>query len=98
MITIHAKPRQYSIDTLQQVGLLVIDMQNDFFASDGFGATLGNDVRNIQPCIPYVIQLIELFHDLKQPVIFTKEAQNENLSNCPLTKRNRSTGPYRIGD
>jgi nicotinamidase-related amidase len=73
-------------------------MQLDFFAEDGFGASLGNNVRNIWPCKPYVVALIELFHRLGRHVILTKEAQDPNLANCPLTKQNRSTGPYKIGD
>ncbi len=95
---IKAEPYDYPIDDLKQMALLVIDMQRDFFADNGFGASLGNDVANIWPCVPYVKQLIETFRHYHLQVIYTKEAQNPTMSNCPLTKRNRGTGPYRIGD
>ncbi|HEX2120007.1 MAG TPA: isochorismatase family cysteine hydrolase [Thermoanaerobaculia bacterium] len=98
MIHIDARPRTYFIDSLQSVGLLVIDMQLDFFADNGFGASLGNDVRNLQPCIGPAQELIRRFRHIRQPIIFTKEAQYPNLADCPLTKQNRSTGPYKIGD
>ena len=98
MIHIDARPRTYFADDKRQIGLLVIDMQRDFFARDGFGASLGNDVEVLRPCVGPVRELITLFHRQGMHVIFTKEAQNPNLSNCPLTKQNRSTGPYKIGD
>ena len=98
MIQIKAQPRTYYIEDIKKLGLLVIDMQLDFFAEDGFGASLGNNVRNIWPCKPNVVALIDLFHRRGLRVILTKEAQDPNLANCPLTKQNRSTGPYKIGD
>jgi nicotinamidase-related amidase len=98
MIQIPARPRPYYIESLERLGLLVIDMQLDFFADNGFGASLGNDVRNLQSCIKPVRDLVDRFHHIGCPVIFTKEAQYPNLADCPLTKQNRSTGPYKIGD
>jgi nicotinamidase-related amidase len=96
--TIVARPYEYSVLNPEEMALLVIDMQRDFFDPSGFGAMLGNDVANIYPCIPYVEELIAAFRQHRLPVIFTREAHNPSLSNCPLTKRNRGTGPYRIGD
>jgi nicotinamidase-related amidase len=95
---IAARPYDYSVLNREEMALLVIDMQRDFFDPSGFGAMLGNDVGNIQPCIPYVEELLAAFRRHRLPIIHTKEAHNPSLSNCPLTKRNRGTGPYRIGD
>jgi len=78
--------------------LVVIDMQRDFIEADGFGESLGNDIAQLQPCIPVIAQLLEVFRRLGWPIVHTREAHLPDLSDCPPAKRLRGAPNLRIGD
>lgn len=78
--------------------LIVIDMQRDFIEPGGFGETLGNDVSLLQAIVPTTARLIALFRDHDLPVIHTRECHKPDLSDLPVSKRDRGNPSLRIGD
>ena len=54
------------------VALLVIDMQNGFCKPKGSMSTLGLDTSMCEAVIPQVRALVDLAHEAKVPVIFTR--------------------------
>jgi nicotinamidase-related amidase len=98
MPSIHAVPFEYLFDSVEQLGLLVIDMQRCFLEPGGFASSLGNDVENLGPVVKYTKELIDGCRAHHVPIIYTREAQLANLADCPLSKRNRGNASLRIGD
>lgn len=97
MPTIKAKPFNYEFD-LDHIALLCIDMQRDFCLPGGFAESLGNDIKNISPCIPVIAKLQAAFRNAGLPVIHTKECHKPDLSDLPTAKRNRGNPKIKIGD
>jgi nicotinamidase-related amidase len=97
MSTINAKPFPYVID-FDHIALLCIDMQRDFCLSGGFAESLGNDISNVQACIPVIAKLQAAFRKCGLPVIHTKECHKPDLSDLPTAKRNRGNPKIKIGD
>jgi nicotinamidase-related amidase len=95
--TIAAEPFPLLLDKAR-CALIVIDMQRDFIEPGGFGASLGNDVTQLQKIIPVVARLIAGFRDAGLLVIHTRECHATDLSDCPPAKRNRGEPSLRIGD
>ena len=77
---------------------MIIDMQRDFLEPGGFGAALGNDVFRLQPIVPRVKALQAAFRARGLTVIQTQEGHRPDLSDCPLSKRERGRGDLKIGD
>jgi nicotinamidase-related amidase len=92
-----AAPFPYSFD-IDHIALLCIDMQRDFCLPDGFAESLGNDISNVQPCIPVIAELQKAFRRLALPVIHTMECHKPDLSDLPVAKRNRGNPKVKIGD
>ncbi len=98
MPTIDARPYPYTIPSLAELGLIVIDMQRDFLEPGGFGAALGNDVSQLTEIVPTVQRLLELCRSLGVLVIHTQEGHRADLSDCPPAKRSRGNSSLKIGD
>ncbi len=97
MPTINAKPFSYEFD-FNHVALICIDMQRDFCLPGGFADSLGNDISNVQACIPVIAELQSAFRRAGLPVIHTKECHKPDLSDLPTAKRLRGNPKLKIGD
>ncbi|MDA4845888.1 cysteine hydrolase family protein [Hoeflea poritis] len=97
MVTIDAVPFAYEFD-IDHIALVCIDMQRDFCLPGGFAESLGNNLGNIQPCIPVIARLQDAFRKAGLPVIHTKECHRPDLSDLPTAKRNRGNPKIKIGD
>ncbi|WP_035991422.1 cysteine hydrolase family protein [Leptolyngbya sp. KIOST-1] len=97
MPTIPALPYPYPLP-LTGLALLIIDMQRDFIEPGGFGDALGNDVSLLRAIIPQVKALQEAFRRYNLPIFQTVEGHLPDLSDCPPSKRDRGSGPLKIGD
>lgn len=95
--TVDAKPFDYFFD-IDHVALVCIDMQRDFCLPGGFAESLGNDISNIQPCIPVIANLQVAFRRIGLPIIHTKECHKPDLSDLPTAKRNRGNPKKKIGE
>ncbi len=95
--TVDAKPFPYQFD-MDHAALICIDMQRDFLLPGGFAESLGNNLANVQPCIPVIAKLQAAFRKLGIPVIHTKECHKPDLSDLPTAKRNRGNPKQKIGD
>jgi nicotinamidase-related amidase len=80
--TIDAKPFPFEFG-IDHVALVCIDMQRDFCQPGGFAESLGNDIKNIAPCIPVIAQLQAAFRKAALPIIHTKECHKPDLSDVP---------------
>jgi len=96
MPTLDANPFPYEFD-IDHIALVCIDMQRDFCLPGGFAQSLGNNLANIQPCIPVIAKLQAAFRKAGLPVIHTKECHKPDLSDLPTAKRNRGNPKIKIG-
>lgn len=84
-----AKPYAYSYSPAK-AALLIIDMQNDFCSSGGFGELLGNDIFATRAIIPTVQKVLAAARSQGMLVIHTREGHLPDLSDCPPSKLARS--------
>ncbi|PJJ65355.1 cysteine hydrolase family protein [Compostimonas suwonensis] len=63
----------------ESTAVLVIDMQNDFCAPEGFFAGVGADISPCIAVIPAVRRIVDTAHEVAVPVIYTR------MSNTPET-------------
>lgn len=98
MATISAQPYDYHLPADGNIALVIIDMQRDFLEPGGFGEALGNDVSRLQAIVPAVKSLQEAFRQRGLAIIQTKEGHRSDLSDCPVSKRERGGCPLKIGD
>ncbi len=94
---IEAKPFPFQFD-FDHAALLCIDMQRDFCLPGGFAESLGDNIANIQPCIPVIAKLQSAFRRCRLPIIHTKECHKRDLSDLPVAKLNRGNPRLKIGD
>ena len=92
-----AEPYEFRFEP-KHTAIIMIDMQRDFILPGGFGASLGNDVSRLAATVPVARQLLDWCRAHGMLVIHTKEAHASDLSDCPLSKRNRGNPTLRIGD
>jgi len=97
IMNIEAMPYPYALPETPPA-LILIDMQRDFVEQGGFGSALGNDVSLLLKIVPTVKQLLETARELGMLVIHTREAHKPDMSDCPVSKRNRGKCDIRIGD
>lgn len=99
MTTIPAAPYPFSLPTdLKHLALVIIDMQRDFLEPGGFGEALGNDVQRLRAIVPTLQTLLATFRERGLPVIHTLECHAPDLSDCPVSKRDRGNASLKIGD
>jgi nicotinamidase-related amidase len=98
MLSIPVRPYAYTLPSLAQTALIVIDMQRDFLEPGGFGAMLGNPVERLQQIVPVIKLLLETCRQMGITIIHTQEGHRSDLSDCPAAKRQRGQLPQRIGD
>jgi nicotinamidase-related amidase len=86
-------PEDYSLKAMLNPAhsvLLVIDMQNDFLSTDGFFATrhgIPGTVEQMQSTVPHIQRLIEIAHQVRIPVIFTKGYEDVQFRRGPDLRR-----------
>jgi nicotinamidase-related amidase len=97
MIAVAAEPFEFRF-TPAKTALVVIDMQRDFVEPGGFGASLGNDVTQLQSAIKPIAALLAAWRARSWPVLHTRECHRPDLSDCPPAKRLRGEPLLRIGD
>jgi nicotinamidase-related amidase len=97
MFTLDARPFPYDYD-LASTLLVIIDMQRDFIEPGGFGESLGNDVSRLSAIVPACQAVLTAWRAMGGQVLHTREAHQEDLSDCPPAKRNRGNPSLRIGD
>lgn len=86
---IESLPYSFIFDP-SKTALMIIDMQNDFCASGGFGEMLGNDISNTKAIIPTIKRVLDRFRELGLCVIHTREGHEPDLLDCPPSKLKRS--------
>lgn len=84
-----ARPYPFSFDPAH-TALMIIDMQNDFCMSGGFGERLGNDIAPTKAIIPIIAKLLETARSRGMAIIHTREGHLPDLSDCPPSKLERS--------
>lgn len=94
---IDAQPEPTVADPAR-TALLIIDMQRDFLEPSGFGAALGNDVRQLARAVPPLQALLAAARAVGMCVIHTREGHRPDLSDAPPAKLDRSPPGRRIGD
>jgi ureidoacrylate peracid hydrolase len=82
------------LSTLEQkvrpahVALLVVDVQNDFVADDGYFAQVGADVKTIQRSIPRLLTLIDRAREAGVLVVFIQAIYDPEFVSGPMRERN----------
>jgi nicotinamidase-related amidase len=97
IITVAAEPFDFKL-VPARTALVVIDMQRDFVEPGGFGASLGNDVTQLNSAIAPIAALLAAWRARGWPVLHTRECHRPDLSDCPPAKRLRGEPSLRIGD
>lgn len=95
---ITAQPYTFTIGTLADAALLIIDMQRDFVEPGGFGEALGNDVSHLRRAIAPTRTLLAAWRGAGLTVIHTREGHRPDLADLPACKLVRGGGAVRIGD
>ncbi|CAF1477213.1 unnamed protein product [Rotaria sordida] len=73
-------------------------MQRDFLEAGGFGEMLGNDVSQLRRTIEPNRKLLSVWRKSGLQVIHTREGHRPDLTDLPLTKKNRGQSQICIGD
>ena len=68
------------------LGLILIDMQNDFMSSDGFGEKLGNDSVKLDHIISPTKAVLRTARSAGLTIIHTREGHRSNLSDLTQLK------------
>ncbi|MGN8644896.1 cysteine hydrolase family protein [Gracilibacillus sp. HCP3S3_G5_1] len=89
MLEVECSPFPFSFKP-EQTALLIIDMQNDFCSTGGFGERLGNDITKTKSIIPTIKRVLDRFREKGLTVIHTREGHEPDLSDCPSSKLRRS--------
>ncbi len=74
----------------QLSALIVIDMQRDFLAPDGYAAKAGMDIAALRRPIPFVRRLLDQARNSGMLVVYTREGHRPDLSDCAPAKLARS--------
>jgi len=83
------------LSTLEQkaapgtAALIVVDVQNDFVADDGFFDRIGADVKTVQKSIPNLLRLIERARAAGVLVIFVQAIYDAKYLSAPMRERNQ---------
>jgi nicotinamidase-related amidase len=74
----------------QPSALIVIDMQRDFLAPEGYAAKAGMEVAALRRPIPFVRMLLDQARNSGMLVVHTREGHRPDMSDCPPAKLARS--------
>lgn len=74
----------------QPSALIVIDMQRDFLAPEGYAAKAGMEVDALRRPIPFVRMLLDQARNSGMLVVHTREGHRPDMSDCPPAKLARS--------
>jgi len=96
-VKVEAEPYEFIFQPAS-TALVIIDMQRDFVMPGGFGALLGNDVKQVQPAIEPTRRVLEAWRNKKLQVLHTREGHRPDLSDCPPSKKARGKLKVGIGD
>lgn len=72
----------------QNSALLVIDVQNDFIAEDGFADKVGWPLEHNRRAVAHLEQLLAAARHSQVPVIFVKSNYDEIFLSLPMRERN----------
>jgi nicotinamidase-related amidase len=81
-LTIHAEPQLVTMD-LQRTAMIIIDMQNDFCAKDGWVDHLGVDYSPDRAPIAPLQKLLPALRQAKVPIIWVNWGNRPDLLNMP---------------
>jgi nicotinamidase-related amidase len=96
-VSVEAEPYIYEFNPTQ-TALLIIDMQRDFLEPGGFGEMLGNDVSRLRRTIEPNQKLLTAWRAAGLQVFHTREGHRPDLSDLPLSKKQRGRSKISIGD
>jgi biuret amidohydrolase len=85
-VTVDANPWSWPITgpvPADQLALVVIDMQHDFVADDGWFAAMGFDVSALQAAVPVIAQLLAVAREAGAVVVHTRQGNAPDLSDLP---------------
>lgn len=86
---VDADPYPWPLEPLRpdQCALVVIDMQRDFCAPDGYVAQLGEDIAPLAACIGPTARCIAAARGAGMPVVFTRQGYRPDLADMPAWRR-----------
>lgn len=73
----------------EHAAVVVVDVQNDFVADQGFFGKIGADVKTIQRCIPNLQRLLDGARAAGVLVIFIQAIYDPQYVSAPMRERNR---------
>ncbi len=76
----------------EHAALLVIDVQNDFVAENGFFHRVGADIATIQRAVPPLIRLIDQAREAGVLTVFVQAIYDPEHVSAPLRERNARRG------
>eukprot|EP00878_Enallax_costatus_P041351 GHUV01048073.1.p1 GENE.GHUV01048073.1~~GHUV01048073.1.p1 ORF type:complete len:144 (+),score=22.57 GHUV01048073.1:370-801(+) len=85
VVLVQAQPSNFELP-VNKAALVMIDFQKDFMCEGGFGAALGNDVKQLQSCVPGAARLLAACRAAGMKVIHTLEGHKPDLSDLHLSK------------
>ena len=92
-----ANPNHFEFNP-RSTTLLMVDFQNDFMRSGGFGELLGNNAAKLQRAVQPARRVLEACRKAGITVIHTREGHLPDLSDCPKRKLESLPKGKRIGD
>jgi ureidoacrylate peracid hydrolase len=72
--------------------LIVVDVQNDFCADDGFFGTQGYDIAQIKAAVPRIVNVIDHARAAEVKVVFIRSTYDPHHLNDPMRERNLRRG------
>lgn len=75
-----------------RAALVVVDVQNDFCADDGYFGKLGADVKAVQRMVPTLQRLIDHARTAGVLVVFVQAIYDPEYVSAPMRERNLRTG------
>lgn len=97
MIHVAAQPYSFSFE-IDSTALLIIDMQRDFVAPGGFGASLGNDVQRLRTAVEPTRRVLAAAREVGMPVLHTREGHRPDLADLFAAKKHRARSELGIGE
>jgi ureidoacrylate peracid hydrolase len=76
----------------EHAALIVVDVQNDFCADDGFFGSQGYDLTQIQAAVPRIAALIDHARAAGVKVVFIRSTYDPHHLNDPMRERNARRG------